>query len=488
MKIQEPNGKIPGFNFSFKALQNAAEDIITTEMSHEMSQHTERLSDIIDEQAEREMQPDRNIRIAFLKFKAGFRNNNIEEALSDRTLMRRLSYCPAFYYEGYPLIIECENETEALLEHLDKNWKDSYIIGLFSSMIQSWECPNREALKLLRNFLITKIKKYNGNRHSILRLRENLHFYKKDKGPADLGEELFRKGIGPFYASEYLRLPRRWLEYDFFSQTISVYFERSQEDRHNRYRQIFRILEIHPSKATSKRILSKMILDLHHDPDETLREDVKNLAFNRIGDPAFDAYWMAPPTFSEQEKSEVEEARNILNGWITAQFISVFFETCINDERRQKFWLNYADEITHFRVIGSQGMYEELCADNRVASFLPTRFQALRGRGAKSAIMMRMHKYTLIEFSDTGFAFYAYRHDNPHCPSFNAVFTGLEELRDSTMPIISISDGVLIDETTDEGRLRHANHWEQPFAQFLHKHVLYTPGNKERKNYLEKTI
>lgn len=485
-KDKNLNFKIPGFNFSFSALQNAAFEVITHEMKSELNHRVEKLSDIIDEQTEREMQPDRNIRIAFLKFKAGFRNGNIDEALSDRTLMRRLSYCPAFFYEGYPLIIECEKETEALLEHLDKNWKDSYIIGLFSSMIQSWECENREAFSLLRRFVISKIKQYNGNRYSILRLRENLQFYDKDNGAELLGDELFRKGIGPFNAPEFLRLPRRWLEYEFFSKTISVYFDRSQDDRDNRYRQIFRILEIHPSKATAKRILSKMILDLHDDPDPFLQEEVKRLAFSRIGDPAFEAFWMAPTTFSEEEIIETEEARNILNGWITSQFISVFFEVCINDERRKDFWLNYSDDITHFRVIGSHGMYQELQRETRVSPFLETRFHVLSGRGSKSAIMMKMNKHTLIEFSDTGFAFYAYRHDNPHCPSFNAVYTGLEELRDSTMPIISISEGELIDQFTDEGRLRHANQWEKPFEKFLEKHVLTNHQGKEKKNYWEK--
>ncbi|MEG1585813.1 MAG: EH signature domain-containing protein [Bacteroidales bacterium] len=467
--------KLAGFHFSFDALKNAADELISADMHQELAEQKEILDTIIDQHVEREMQPDRNIRIAFLKFKAAYRNGDLEESLSDRTLMRRLSYCPAFYYDGYPLIIEDEGETQALLTHLDKNWKDSYIIGLFSSMIQSWECENRNAFNYLRTFILQKISEYKGNRHSILRLQQHLRFYEKDSGAFELGQELFSNGIGPLLAPEYLGLPRRWLEYEYFSQILSVYFEKGEENRETRYHQIFRILEIHPSKTTAKRILSKMILELHQDPDDSLREEVKRLAFSRIGDPAFEAFWMPPTTFTEQEKAETEEARIILNGWITAQFISVFFEVCITDERRKAFWLDYSKTITHFRVIGTSGMLQVLRQDHRVANFLETRFQVLGGRSAsKSAIMMRMNKYTLIEFSDTGFAFYAYRHDNPHCPSLNAVYTGLEELRDASMPIISISDGILLDETTDEGRLRHANQWEAPFRQFLEKHVLGT--------------
>lgn len=465
--------KSAGFHFSFEALENAAAEIISPDMSRELQEHKETLATIIDKHVEREMQPDRNIRIAFLKFKAAYRNGDLEEALSDRTLMRRLSYCPAFYYDGYPLIIDDEGETKALLEHLNRNWKDSYIIGLFSSMIQCWECENREAFQQLRYFILNKIRSYTGNRHSILRLQQHVRFYEKDSGAFELGHELFSNGIGPLLAPEYLGLPRRWLEYEYFSRIISVYFEKGEENRETRYHQIFRILEIHPSKATAKRILSKMILELQQEPDDQLREEVKKLAFERIGDPAFEAFWMPPATFSDLEKEQTEQARIILNGWITAQFISVFFEVCITDERRKAFWLDFSKMITHFRVIGSNGMLQALRQDHRVANFLETRFQVLGGRSAsKSAIMMRMNKYTLIEFSDTGFAFYAYRHDNPHCPSLNAVYTGLEELRDASMPIISISDGILLDEITDEGRLRHANHWEAPFRQFLERHVL----------------
>lgn len=465
--------KSAGFHFSFEALETAASELISSDMLLELQERKEMLSTIIDQHVEREMQPDRNIRIAFLKFKAAYRNGDLDEALSDRTLMRRLSYCPAFYYDGYPLILEDKGEITALLNYLDRNWRDAYIIGLFSSMIQCWECENREALNVLRNFILRKIKDYKGNRHSILRLQQHIRFYEKDSGAFELGHELFSNGIGPLLAPEYLGLPRRWLEYEYFSQIISVYFEKGEENRETRYHQIFKILQIHPSKATAKRILSRMILELHENPDDQLREEVKRLAFERIGDPAFEAFWMPPTTFSEEEKLVTEEARMILNGWITAQFISVFFEVCITDERRKNFWLNYSKSITHFRVIGSNGMLQELRRDPRVANFLETRFQVLGGRtAAKSAIMMRMNKYTLIEFSDTGFAFYAYRQDNPHCPSFNAVYTGLEELRDASMPIISISDGILLDESTDEGRLRHANQWESPFRQFLEKHVL----------------
>lgn len=470
---QKNSLKNVGFHFSFEALEAAAAELISPDMQSELNVRKEALSTIMDQHVEREMQPDRNIRIAFLKFKAAYRNGDLEEALSDRTLMRRLSYCPAFYYDGYPLIIEDEGETKALLAHLERNWRDAYIIGLFSSMIQCWECENRAALQILRTFILQKIKDYKGNRHSILRLQQHIRFYENESGAGELGHELFSNGIGPLLAPEYLGLPRRWLEYEYFSQIISVYFEKGEENRETRYHQIFKILQIHPSKATAKRILSKMILELYEDPDDQLREEVKRLAFERIGDPAFEAFWMPPATFSEQEKADTEQARIILNGWITAQFISVFFEVCITDERRKAFWLGFSKMITHFRVIGSNGMLQELRRDSRVANFLETRFQVLGGRSAsKSAIMMRMNKYTLIEFSDTGFAFYAYRHDNPHCPSLNAVYTGLEELRDASMPIISISEGILLDETTDEGRLRHANQWEAPFRQFLEKHVL----------------
>lgn len=462
-----------GFHFSFEALETAASELISPDMLQELQERKEALSTIIDQHIEREMQPDRNIRIAFLKFKAAYRSGDLDEALSDRTLMRRLSYCPAFYYDGYPLILDDEGEITALLDYLNRNWKDTYIIGLFSSMIQCWECENRAALNILRSFILKKIKDYQGNRHSILRLKQYIRFYEKDSGAFELGQELFSNGIGPLLAPEYLGLPRRWLEYEYFSQIISIYFEKGEENRETRYHQIFRILKIHPSKATAKRILSRMILELHENPDDQLREEVKSLAFERIGDPAFEAFWMAPTTFTEEEKRITEEARIILNRWITAQFISVFFEICITDERRKNFWLQYAKSITHFRVIGSLGMLQELRRDPRVADFLETRFQVLGGRAAtKSAIMMRMNKYTLIEFSDTGFAFYAYRQDNPHCPSFNAVYTGLEELRDASMPIIPMSDGILLDESIDEGRLRHANQWETSFRLFLEKHVL----------------
>ena len=468
-----PSKSLSGFHFSFASLQQAAEELITTAMQTDLVQQTNYLKTMIDTHIERSMLPDKNIRLTFLKFKTAYRQQTLETDFDNPTLLRRLSYCLTFAYDNSTLIIENEYETQALLNVLNMYWRDSFIIGLFSSMIQCWECENRRPFERLHHFIITKIKDYQGERPSILRLKAHVDYYQHTHGPEQLSRDLFDNRIGALLAPEYLGLPRRWIEYEYFSKIIAAYFEQGEEDREARYFQIFRILEIHTSKTTAKRIISRMIVELHQEPNLTLQSQVKQLAFKRIGDPAFDAYWTPPHSANEAEIEQIEAARKILNGWITAEFIAVFFETCLNDERRKNYWLRYAKSITHFRVIGSKGMLQELEQDKRIKEYLPTRFQALPGRAAsKSAIMMRMNKYTLVEFSDTGFAFYAYRQDHPHCPAFNTLYTGLEELRDARMPIISISDGALIDETIEQGRLRHANEWEKAFDVFLNEHVL----------------
>ncbi len=469
----KPAKSLSGFHFSFTSFQQAAEEIITSELHTNLEQQTDCLKTMIDTHIDRAMLPDKNIRLTFLKFKTAFRQHTLTADFDNPTLLRRLSYCLTFAYDNYTLIIEDEAETKALLQVLDLYWRDSFIIGLFSSMIQCWECENRGPFEYLQRFIIAKIKDYQGERPSILRLKEHVDYYQHTNGPEQLSRDLFDNRIGALLAPEYLGLPRRWIEYEYFSKIIAAYFEQGEEDREARYFQIFRILDIHTSKATAKRIISRMILELHQEGDLTLQSQVKQLAFKRIGDPAFDAYWTPPHSASEAEIEQIETARKILNGWITAEFIAVFFETCLNDERRKNYWLRYAKSITHFRVIGSKGMLQELEQDKRIKEYLPTRFQALPGRAAsKSAIMMRINKYTLVEFSDTGFAFYAYKHDNPHCPAFNTLYTGLEELRDVRMPIISISEGTLIDDSIEQGRLRHANEWENAFDVFLSKHVL----------------
>ena len=97
------------------------------------------------------------------------------------------------------------------------------------------------------------------------------------------------------------------------------------------------VLLKHNSFITSKRLISKLIIQANQPQFVAVQDKIKKIAFNQIGDPSNVSNWTAFENATETEKREIVEGRNILNEWITQQFINVFFNVCINDERRKNF-------------------------------------------------------------------------------------------------------------------------------------------------------
>jgi len=86
-----------------------------------------------------------------------------------------------------------------------------------------------------------------------------------------------------------------------------------------------------------------------------------------------------------------------MHQWIAEEFINVFFEKCINDIRRKRFWLKYAKEIMQFRVVGSSRIKSLLMADNRIKKFVEPRFSNTKSvTDVNAALMFIMKNHLFI--------------------------------------------------------------------------------------------
>lgn len=467
MKIEEALN----FTFNFDNFIQSSQFVINNSLQEDIIKRIKRLRKIDEQFENAEIPKDNSIHHALIKFKLGVKKGNPEMFLDSLRLYRRFAYCISLKYENYSPIINSLEETKIALLILDKHWKDSFLLGLFSSLLNCWENENQETISYLREYLVNKLPDYNGNRRMINSLKRNLSFFDSQDGSVKLGLQLFFEKTAIENMTTYLGFPKNWITYSYFSKVIDVYFNKTKSD-FSRYEDIVLLLKEHNSINSYKRVLSRMIIELETKNDDNIAKLVRDTAFKHIGDSSINSKWAPPVTFTQEESQMLKRAQDILNQWITTQFISVFFEVCINDSARKEFWLERSRYVSRFKIFGPENMYRQLMADTRISAFVKSRFKITSKRLNVAAIMMHVRNYCLIEFSDDGYAFISYKQDSKYCPSMDFDYESVADLRNSSMPKISVREGSLADYMTEEGRLFHKDFWQRPFRQYLDAHVL----------------
>ena len=250
-----------------------------------------------------------------------------------------------------------------------------------------------------------------------------------------------------------------------------AYYDKKQNELSNLINDFENALDFHKNSNTSKRIVSKFIIQANKPEYAALQDKVKHLAFTFIGDPENKSVWADFYNATEKEKLDLINARKILNEWITRQFINVFFNVCINDERRKRFWLKYAPQISSFKVYGPGFTKTLLKRDERIAEYLEARFTTVYSNRDVSAFILYIGDYMIIEFSNEGFACCAYKMSSPNRPTLNSRLNSVEDLRNGSLPLAIQSDANYY-YTSEEGRLFHNSNWEHKFNHWLKEKVL----------------
>ena len=405
----------------------------------------------------------------FRKFKLSLNKKNLTFSHFERKEVRTLTYCLSFSDSAYGAILEDEEELKILFKIFDSSWKDSFLVGLIQSLLINWSSDYKRSIEALSKYINSKLAIYQRSRTVLLSFKANLKYFDLKNGNLVLGNEIAIKQLMICEAEEYLSLPKDWYQYAYFSDAILSFYEKRRNNVVSIIDDLSEAIKRHNDSNLSKRIISKLIIQASEMNDLEFQGKIKDLAFNLIGDPGNISNWLPCNNSSAVEKAALTEARNILNEWITRQFINVFFEKCINDPRRKSFWLKYTKEITRFRVVGSTITKELLLADNRISDYVLPRFAKISSvSDNNAALMFVMKSYLFIEFSDLG-AFYAYKLSNTSAPSIDEPnFKTTAELKTPSMDQLIYRTGNNIDEINDEGRLGHVGpNWEKIVAYWI---------------------
>jgi len=458
------------FHFLPSALQQAAQKIIPTSLTQLNEKRIDKLKKITEQVGAASFNFNGNNLIpqVFKKFKSSIQTNNTG---FDRRELRTLTYSLSYSETELSAIFNNEKEINYALQLLSSNWRDSFLIGIIDCYLKNWETENRTSLNTLADFIGEKLTAYNGNRNTINAFKKNLKYFDLKNGDLVFGNELALNNVSIKEAPKILSLPESWFLYPYFSKVLVAYYDKKQNDLINLIDDFENALDFHKNSNTNKRIVSKFIIQVNKPEYSALQDKVKHLAFKFIGDPENKSVWADFNNATEKEKSDLINARKILNEWITRQFINVFFNVCINDERRKRFWLKYAPQISSFKVYGPSFTKTLLKRDERIAEYLEARFTTVYSNRDVSAFILYIGDYMIIEFSNEGFACCAYKMSSPNRPTLNSRLNSVEDLRNSSLPLAIQSDANYY-YTSEEGRLFHNSNWEHKFNHWLKEKVL----------------
>ena len=195
---------------------------------------------------------------------------------------------------------------------------------------------------------------------------------------------------------------------------------------------------------------------------------LRDAAVAVIGNP-----WLKRTTWDAWVKIASEqpddEAREMVNGWLTRQLITDFFELLSADgqadQRRLNYWLRFVPVIegTPWLALGPDAMRNNSQPYRELRKRAKGRLLRLENPGASSnnAFIMKMGEWLIVEFGMTGNACYVY----PATPmpfSLGGVAISLHDLKDrSRGDWLRHKDGL--------------NSWESTFDQAICSKVGYHP-------------
>lgn len=277
--------------------------------------------------------------------------------------------------------------------------------------------------------------------------------------------------------NKFINLPLGWTKTEYHCIVLGdcILKSRKFETEYSKYRELIHSYtrNFQQSFIGTLYLISCMIVA--GEKIDSIQTSLKRLALDHIGDPNDTSRWRQKHTYTQAQSTTINKAQQILNYWITRDFLTIFFERCLNDIRRKRFWLQYANQIQNFNIYTYTDLKRELLKDPRIRG-LDSRIKVF-GTGRISAIVMKTKTHDLVEFSDDGWAFRAYLKNNLNWSRVidTRFIESAEILRSVKLPMAVRRRAGGYYDWKKAGTLHHrdaTNVWESTFKVWLEKTVL----------------
>lgn len=346
------------------------------------------------------------------------------------------------------------------------------IISFLKTSLNHYWTKNEYSLELIRYSLKNQIDNVNLNIFRTELLKDLLHPNAEDKQSQLIGK------VDDFAQfNSLIGIPLGWKKTEYHCLVLGKCILKSLnfKNDYEQYRELVHSSTRNYQKSFIGTLYLISSLIVAGEKIESIQTSLKRLALDQIGDPSNTSKWNQLKTYEKDQQNVIIKAREILNFWITRDFLTIFFEKCLNDVRRKRFWLQYANQIRNFNVYTYPELKRELQRDPRIKG-LGSRIKVF-GYGNVSAIVMNTDTHDLVEFSDDGWAFRAYLNGNQAWKTVleNRFIESAQVLRSVGLPMAVRRRAGSYYDWKRAGTLHHRDatyNWEITFKAWLERTAL----------------
>lgn len=364
-----------------------------------------------------------------------------------------------------------DNAYKFAISTLESNWHDLFFNGIASYLLSSWTHIRVDYLNLATQLFASKLNNYKGSINKYLKYKENIDFF-QDGGPLRLGALMAIRNINLRDAPSVLGYKQSAFAHSYFSDVIIKYVkDKGIADVDYLEDDIF---AFHKEDRTKKIVFSRLVLSAEKNGDAVRQKRVSAVARRVLGDISLASTWAPFQGATDEDISNLKRASELVNLWINRKAIEAFFEVCVQDKAREKFWLNYAKDVTTFKIAGSSLILQSLRQDPRIdfQTLMKCFIETRSGLSQTSALILVFKGKAIVEFSDVG-SVYAYNVSNsiisPHLRG-RANLERTEDLKLTSLPLLVENEGYY-SYMQDEGRMTHRGDWQSRLRQWLERKV-----------------
>lgn len=370
-------------------------------------------------------------------------------------------------------LMKLQDEEEVFdyaLKILDKDWRNMYFNGLVFYLMNSW-CLIKPDLRIKTSRLvIKKLQEYRDNNKRYLLLKNHANMF-EDAGPQRLASLLINQNKDVREAPFVLGSKATALSQSYFSDVIVYYSNRHGLNEE----ELDEIFETHDVKRTKQLVFADLVQKAERNGDPVLQTQLSKFINRTLGDVTLTSTWAPFLGATYEEAQKLKKAMQQVNLWFTRRIIETFFEVCVQDQDRKKFWLDYVQYVRGFKIVGSTMTKRLLQNDSRVSNMFQRHFIETNSTYSQTAaLVLSIKDYVLIEFSDTG-SVYAYKQNNSKVQFLRKgarYMTSTNDLKDTSLDILVENDNWYGTSYNDEGRLTHRGYWQDRLKMWLQIKVM----------------
>ena len=358
---------------------------------------------------------------------------------------------------------------------LEDNWRNLFLGGLAFYVLNSWNEMAEERRNEVCRLIKVKLPACDGSIRKYKCMQEHADYF-GSAGPLRLAKLILARGIPIIDAPGVLGYGPSAITQSFYSDVILNYVKAQKDLSLER---VSEILQLHNHDRTNKLVFAYLVGIADSSHDHALQKELCSIVKRILGDVTLKATWAPFPGATEEQKRQLEHARVLVNKWLAGIFIRVFFEICVQNQDRKRYWLRFVEPVNFvdgFRVAGSSSVWEKLMSssdpvirENMDSVFIRTRSSSKD----TAALVMHIRDKVFIEFSDLG-ALYVYDYAGRWSYSLRKAeqykyVDAIEDLKNPSLPSIVETSSTYSSAFREEGKLYHIGYWESRLDNWMRR-------------------